>query len=259
MGVPLAERNPDCRLADPREQVLGSRTAVVVGGYGEIGLATATELANLGVKLALFGRKPDELERAADALRDSLAGRPLILVGDAREPASVASAFDEALGVLGHLDIVVNAAGVGRRARISDGDYSLWRELWETNVIGAGVVAREALRRFEVDRGGDVVFVSSTSAHRLHVDGGFYSVTKNGLRALVEVLRQELAASESPHRITAISPGRVETAFFRQDQDPVPFKALRAADVAGVIVRALESPRGVVIADVILRAPGQLQ
>src|SRR4051812_23945105 len=95
------------------------------------------------------------------------------------------------------------------------GDTERWREMLDVNVLGLCIATREAVQDME-RRGvaGHVVHVSSMAGHRIPgPQTGVYAATKFAVRALTEALRQELRAKKSPIRVTAISPGHVETEF----------------------------------------------
>src|SRR4051812_37079063 len=108
------------KLLTGRSTSLAGQTAIITGGYGGIGFATAVELSRRGVVLALLGRDPDRLQRAATSL-GAEGPTPLLLVADVRDPRALESAFDVAHKHWGRLDILINAAGLGRASRLLDG------------------------------------------------------------------------------------------------------------------------------------------
>lgn len=135
----------------------------------------------------------------------------------------------------------------------------------EVNVLALAVACREALARFDGDRGGHIVNLSSLSGHRVPASGGFYAATKFAVRALTESLRQELVARGSRTRVTAISPGFVRTEFHDElygDEEEraarfPKYRVLDAGDVAASVIHVLEAPANVAIHDVLMRSQEQ--
>jgi len=239
---------------------LNDKVAVVTGASSGIGEAVAIALAERKVNLTLVARRADRLESVAQRVRIT-GGQALVAPADLRSEGAVLSVFEVSQERWGRLDILVNSAGVGIKAGLHDGSTEAWREMWEVNVLAMAIATREALRRFNPDTGGHIVNISSTSGHRVPPGGGFYAVTKFAVRALTEVLRQELAASGSPSKVGSVSPGRVATELFRGSQacrsDLDVGAELDPSDVARTVVHILESPEDVAIHDVILRSRKQ--
>ncbi len=103
------------------------------------------------------------------------------------------------------------------------------------------------------------------SGHRVPGGSGVYAATKYAVRALTEGLRKELRAQGSKVRVTAVSPGFVETEFAEVYHDSAEaaretygrFKVLEARDVASTVLHALEAPAHVAIHDVLVRPTEQ--
>src|SRR5262249_7638336 len=136
-------------------------------------------------------------------------------------------------------------------------------EMLEVNVLGLLVATREAIRDME-RRGaaGHVVNVASMASHRVpSADGAVYSATKFAVRAITEGLRQELRARQSPIRVSARSPGHVETEFAEvfsgSSEIYRRLKALEATDVASAILWVVTRPPHVEVHDVLVRPTAQ--
>ncbi len=103
------------------------------------------------------------------------------------------------------------------------------------------------------------------SGHRIPGGGGVYAASKHAVRALTESLRQELRAASSDIRVTAISPGFVETEFaavFHQSQEKARetysrYKVLDAVDVARAVSWVLSAPPHMQVHDILLRPARQ--
>ncbi|MEU4774801.1 SDR family oxidoreductase [Micromonospora sp. NPDC023644] len=191
-----------------------SRAVLVTGASRGIGRAVATAFAAGGDRVAIHHRDSAEL---AERLRVELPGEGHVVVrADLTDPDAVRAMVDEAAGLLGGLDVLVNNAGVyGERDAphpVFGASYEQWRARWrlvlETNLTGAGNVIWCAAQHMR-DRGGRIVNVSSRGAFRGEPEQPAYGVSKAGLNAL----GQSLAVALAPYgiAIATVAPGFVET------------------------------------------------
>src|SRR5213593_3011908 len=245
---------------------LVGRTAVVTGASSGIGAATARELTRAGAAVVLGARRMDRLEALAAEL--GVRGAAVAVAAtDMRREADVVRLFALARDRFGGVDVLVNAAGLGRRAPLASAPTELWREMLEVNVLGLAIATREAIQDME-RRGvaGHVVHVASMAAHRVPgPESGMYAATKFAVRALTEALRQELRAKKSPIRVTAVSPGHVFTEFAdvftgtpgAQAAIDSRFKILEPRDVAEAIVWVVTRPPHMEVHDLLVRPTAQ--
>ena len=194
------------------------KVAVVTGASSGIGRAIVHALARDGMRVAFCARREDRLD---DLTRELLDGEPapsaadlLVRRVDMREEAQILELFTRVREKWGGVDVLVNNAGLGHASPLVSGSTEDWREMLEVNVLGLCVATREAVADMRT-RGDDghVIHIGSMAGHRVPAGAGVYSATKFAVRALTEGLRQELRALESGIRVTAISPGYVETEF----------------------------------------------
>ncbi|HUS66451.1 MAG TPA: SDR family NAD(P)-dependent oxidoreductase [Kofleriaceae bacterium] len=242
------------------------RVALVTGASSGIGAAVAQRLAAAGMKLVLCARRADKLGEVAGRLR-AAGGEACAVPTDLGREADIAALFARAREVYGGVDVLVNNAGLGYDAPLVSGATEEWREMLELNVLALSVCTREAvqdMQRRGVD--GHIVHVSSMSAYRVPSRSGMYSATKFAVRALTEALRQELQQQGSAIRVTAVSPGFVETEFAavyhhgdegRAAETYARYKVLEAADVAEAVAYALAQPPHVQVHDVLIRPLAQ--
>jgi NADP-dependent 3-hydroxy acid dehydrogenase YdfG len=238
-----------------------NRVAVITGASSGIGTAVARALAQAGMRVALAARRADRLEALASELRAGGA-EVLVVPTDVRDEASILALFARVRERLGGVDVMINNAGLGRRAPLASADTELWREMLEVNLLGLCICTREALRDMQA-RGSDghIVHLSSMAAHRVPQGSGVYAATKFGVRALTEALRQELHEARSPVRVSAVSPGLVETEFaavYNQSEEAARkaysrLKVLEAEDVAAAVVFVLSQPPHAQVHDILLR------
>lgn len=166
----------------------------------------------------------------------------------------------------GPVDAVVNNAGGALGADpVADGDPEEWLTMYERNVLAALRVTRAFLPLMR-ERGGDVVFLTSTAAHDTYPGGAGYVAAKHGERIIANTLRVELVGE--PVRVIEIAPGMVATSEFslnrfhgdRSRADAVYAGVegpLSAQDIAECITWALERPAHVNIDSMIVRPRAQ--
>ncbi|MCA9525896.1 MAG: SDR family NAD(P)-dependent oxidoreductase, partial [Myxococcales bacterium] len=166
------------------------------------------------------------------------------------------------------VDVLVNNAGLGRDEPLLDGDPAAWREMLDVNVLALCLFTQAAIASMRA-RGdvGHVVHIGSMAGHRMPAgtSGAFYAATKHAVRALTEGLRRELHAAGSGVRVTAISPGYVETGFAavftgQPDAGGVvygQYLCVQPAEIADLVVFAVTRPPHVQIHDLLVRPLGQ--
>jgi 3-oxoacyl-[acyl-carrier protein] reductase len=211
---------------------LKSVKALVTGGGTGIGKATAKALVARGGRVAIAGRRKDVLERSAK----EIGATPI--VADVTKEEDVVRLVQSAIRELGGYNVLINNAGAGAFAPLVNTTAADMRRIWEINVLGATLVARESARHFVAQHGGVIVNVSSTSSQRPGPSGSAYASSKFALAGLTEVWRSELRKDNI--RVMQINPSEVLTPFGeaagrppRTHDDP---NKLRGDDIAAVIV-----------------------
>lgn len=244
---------------------LQDKAAIITGASAGIGRAVARALARHGCRVTLTARRGDQIDQLAGAIID-LGGQALAVPADIRDEAALTRVFEASQKRWGRLDILINNAGIGRKAPLHGGATEGWRAMWEVNVLGLSIATREALARFNPQSGGHVVNISSMAGHRVPPGGGFYAATKHAVRALTEVLRGELRANGSRSRVSAISPGFVDTEFFlgyhegdqaKARESVSHYKVLDPDDVAASVIHVITAPDHVAIHDMLMRPSEQ--
>ncbi|HEX6470395.1 MAG TPA: SDR family oxidoreductase [Streptosporangiaceae bacterium] len=186
-----------------------SRTVLVTGASRGIGRAAALAFAALGDRVAINHR--DSAGRAAELSEEMAGDGHIVVQGDVADAAAVRAMVDQVAAAFGHIDVVVNNAGVYVPHPIMEVTYEEWQAAWrdtlEANLIGAANVTWCAVRHMRP--GGRIVNVSSRGAYRGEPDHPAYGAGKAGLNAL----GRSLALSLGPLGIgvVTIAPGFVET------------------------------------------------
>lgn len=227
-----------------------ARRVVLVTGAGRgIGRATARLLGKQGSAvgvnyvrdLAAAQETADEVERAG--------GRALLLPGDVADETAVVALFDELETAFGRVDALVNNAGiVGPSMPLAEMDIARLKRMFDVNVLGAYLCAREAARRMSTDRGGRggaIVNVSS-AASRLGSPNEY--VDYAGSKAAVDTMTIGLAKELGPRgvRVNGVRPGLIETDIHASGGQPQRAAVLGAQTPLGRAGQAEEVAQAIV-------------
>jgi len=159
---------------------------LVVGASSGIGRSVGIQAAQAGASVAFAARRADRLEEAVTAA----GGRSFAFPLDVRDDEQCAQAVTEAATRFGGLDAVVYATGMSPLFRLADADGDVWRELVETNVIGAAMISRAALPHLEASSG-RILFLGSSSVGRPYPGLVAYATSKAALHEFARGLRNE--------------------------------------------------------------------
>lgn len=241
---------------------LEGRVAAVTGASSGIGEATARALSEAGAAVALGARRTERLDEIAAGLE----GRCLVKSVDVSDESQARAFIQESHDELGRFDILVNNAGVMLLGGVVGADVGDWRRMIEVNLLGLLYCTHAALPLLEKDGGGDIVNVSSVAGRRADAGAAVYNMTKFGVHAFSEALRQE--ALHAGTRVTTVAPGFVETELQGHNKHPVVKAAmersreqigevLKPEDIAEAIVHAVSRPPHVCINEVVVRPTRQ--
>ncbi len=240
------------------------RTIVVTGGSRGIGAAICRKLAASGYPVAL--NYMSNAAAAAAVVKDiaDAGGRAAAFAGDVANEADVRRLFDDAERAFGPLGGLVNNAGIiGGKARVDELSLEVLNRTLATNVVGAFLCAREAVKRLSTlhgGTGGAIVNLSSVAV-RLGSPGEFvhYAASKGAIDSFTLGLAREVAAEGI--RVNAVAPGLTET-----DQNPperlarlvpsVPIRRVAQAEEIAEAVAWLLSPAASYVVGAILTASG---
>jgi NADP-dependent 3-hydroxy acid dehydrogenase YdfG len=248
---------------------LSGAVALVTGASSGIGAATARALAAEGAAVVLMARREDRLRAlAADIAAEG--GAATVITTDVADAQRTHAAVDAAATTWGRLDILVNNAGLLRMGAAVDAPLTDWSDLVAVNITGVLNVTHAALPHLvaaaaDGPRGvADVVTISSTGGRVARPGTAVYSLTKFGVNAFSEGIRQELIGSRV--RVGIVGPGTVDTeindhlapdareAFNRNTAGMV---KLRPDDVADAVRYMVTRDRRVAVNDILIRAAEQ--
>ena len=152
-------------MTDSSSAFLAGRAAIVTGGSRGIGLATALALRAEGADVAVCGRSGPALDRAGARIEQAPgAGRVAAIVADIRRHDDAERLVTATVERFGGVDILINNAGVGRFAPVSELTVDAWVETIETNLSGVFYCCRAAIPAMKRRGGGWIVNVSSWPA-----------------------------------------------------------------------------------------------
>jgi NAD(P)-dependent dehydrogenase (short-subunit alcohol dehydrogenase family) len=192
-------------------QTLQNKVALVTGSTRGIGRAIAKMLLMEGASVAVCGRNPDAVTRSVAELATVAPGKVKGKVADVKDYEQVRNLFEFVDREFGGLDFLVNNAGVGKFAKVSEISIQDWHATLDTNLTGVFYCSREALFRFGNRGGGYIVNISSLAGKNAFAGGAAYNASKFGLNGFSEALM--LDARYDNVRVSSVMPGSVATQF----------------------------------------------
>ena len=217
---------------------LAGRVAVVTGASAGIGAAVARALAGAGVTVVLGARRGERLAAVCGDIR-AVGGTAEFVATDMRDEAQVDRLVSTAVERYGQIDALVNNAAIGTVRTIAEGRTDEWRAILETNILGTLVACRAALR-FMLPRGrGDILNMTSASAHEAWPYLAVYAASKAAIHSLSRGLRAEVAGKGV--RVMTIEIHNVAGTDFASNFEPAVLPAaIRRWEELGLLSR--ESP-----------------
>jgi 3-oxoacyl-[acyl-carrier protein] reductase len=192
---------------------LDGKVAVIAGGLGAIGYATAQRLAALGATCVLLHRKGDDAAARAAALPSSAGQRHAAIRADIVDTPSLQAAAAEVKATLGRCDILVNSAGHTQPVPAADLDAltdELIDDLLRSNFRGVFATIRAFAPMLKASGDGLVANISSISGFTGTGSNLAYVAAKAGLDVVGDALAKVLAPAV---RVVSVSPGAVDSSF----------------------------------------------
>jgi NADP-dependent 3-hydroxy acid dehydrogenase YdfG len=254
---------------DSPQPLLRDTVALVTGASSGIGEATARSLAGEGAAVALVARRRERLDQVAATISDD-GGTALVFEADLTDADQATEAVTRAADELGRLDIVVNNAGLLYPGPVAEAPQGEWERMIAINVNGVLNVTRAALPYViaAAARGpryvADIVNISSTGGRVARSGTAVYSLTKFGVNAFSESLRQELLANRV--RVSLVEPGTVATELASHTREELragiaqvtqSIELLRPEDIAEAVAYIVTRDRRVAVNEILIRAGDQ--
>jgi NADP-dependent 3-hydroxy acid dehydrogenase YdfG len=248
---------------------LDGTASLVTGASSGIGEATARALAAEGAAVALVARRKDRLETLAAEI-EAAGGRALAIEADITDQEQAVAAVKRTADELGRLDTVVNNAGVMLLGPIVGAPTEEWDRMVALNVQGLLYVAHAALP-YLLDaaetgprRVADLVNISSVAGRVARSGSGVYNLTKHGVGAFSEALRQEVTPRHV--RVSLVEPGAVATELSTHLRPEArerlverfgSIEILEATDIADAITFIVTRPRRMAVNEILVRPTEQ--
>jgi len=191
---------------------LDGRVAVITGGSGGIGIATAERMLASGARVALWDRDPEALDAAHERFPDLCC-----FIVDVTDEDSVEQAAAATFERFGRIDILVNAAGVtAPKTTVLETQINSWRRIVDINLTGTFLASRAVVRRMLAADYGRIVNLGSVAGKEGNPFSAAYSASKAAVHSLTKSLGKELA--KTGVRVNCVTPAIIATRNLYYDQ-----------------------------------------
>jgi len=239
------------------------KVVLVTGASSGLGMHFANVLAEAGAEVVLGARREEKLQQAVDAIC-SRGGKAVAVSLDVTDSASITRALDKAESAFGHVNVLINNAGVNIAEKFINIDENSWDSIVDTNLKGSWQMASAVCKRLiDVGADGSIVNISSILGLRAGFGECAYSVSKAGVIQMTKSMALELG--HKGIRVNAICPGYFKTEmnsdYFETKQGldyikSTPARRLGSMDELNVPLLMLSSDSGSFINGVALPVDG---
>ncbi len=181
---------------------------LITGGSTGIGYETAKLLKENRATVFICSRTAQSLEKAITTL--NVYGT----VADVSNEEDVARLIDEAIAKMDGLNVIINNAGIGRMASLTDTTIADFKEVWQTNVLGSFLVAKYAAKHFIKHNYGNIINIGSTAAQKGFAGGTSYASSKFAVSGMTQSWQAELRKHNI--RVMQVNPSEVITPFLEK-------------------------------------------
>lgn len=242
----------------------GETTVLVTGAGGGIGRAIALAFAGMGARVAAADIDAEAAAATAEAARAAGGGGAMALTADVGDVGEIDRMVGAAAAELGHLDVMVNNAGVTRSAHIMDITEQDWDRMHRINAKGVFFCLQRAAREMIPRRRGRIVNIASIAGRGFTgTSNAAYAASKGAVISLTKTAAQQLARHDI--NVNAICPGVTMTEMVdgaeglfaqRAERGGMSVEEARAAAVEGIPLRRANEPEDVAAMAVFLASPG---
>jgi NAD(P)-dependent dehydrogenase (short-subunit alcohol dehydrogenase family) len=190
---------------------LKGKRALITGGTHGIGAAVALDLAAGGADVVINGRTDDAAAKEIMRQIEALGRRCSLLIADIADGNQADRCVDEAVRILGGLDILVHSAGGPSAGRIDDVTPEQWERTFAVHVHAAYRLCRRALPIMRKNKEGAIVLVSSAAGIRGCPNAVAYGTVKGAILQFTRMLARDVA--DDNIRVNCVAPGVIRTRF----------------------------------------------
>lgn len=195
---------------------LTGRTVLITGGAGGIGKASVLRLADEGCDIAIFDRQAEQAEETAALIR-AKGRKAYVATGDVSKAEDVKAGCADLVKQLGHVDILINCAGILRLGPLLEMDEAAWHNSFGVNVDGVFHTCRAVLPHMVARKQGKVINMASWMGKKALANYSAYCATKFSVIAITQALALEMA----PHGIAvnSVCPGLIVDTQMRVESE----------------------------------------
>lgn len=216
----------------PGRQLLAGKNVLITAAAGTgIGFATAKRCAEEGAFVIISDIHPRRLGEAADRLEPLMGRRPPAFLCDVTREEDVLHLFASALAEVGHIDVLINNAGLGGTARLVDMTDDQWSRVMDVTLNGTFRCMRAALRHMMPRCSGAIVNNASVLGWRAQDGQAHYAAAKAGVMALTRCAAIEAASANV--RVNAVAPSLAMHPFLAKVTTPELLAELTAKEALG--------------------------
>ena len=234
------------------------KIALITGATSGIGKATAYELAKIGFKLILCGRRNEILGAIEKDLNKITLTTSLCF--DVSDNLEVNRSISSLPKKWKNINVLINNAGNAHGMDLfQDGNIDDWDKMIDINVKGLMYVTKSIIDNMIENSSGHIINIGSLAGREVYPKGNIYCASKYAVKAISQSLRLDL--NKHNIKVSEINPGLVETSFsdvrFKGDKSKAKnvykgYKALQANDIAEIISFVISRPKHVNIADLLV-------
>ena len=185
------------------------KVILITGASSGLGKHFALTLSNAGAKVILSARRKKALDSLSKNIKNS-GNECLVIPLDVSSKQSVTNLIEQSINKMGHIDVLINNAGISNPVWFKDLSEESWMNVMETNLNGAFRVAKQVSDLMtKQGRPGSIINISSILGLRVGVQQTSYAVSKAGLTQLTKMMALELARNNI--RVNAIAPGYIQS------------------------------------------------
>jgi 3-oxoacyl-[acyl-carrier protein] reductase len=246
---------------------LDGKVALVTGGSGGLGGATALKLAEKGARVAVNYRSQREEEQAQLVVKEvaERGGEAVAVMADITQGEQVEAMFKEVVDSWGSVDILVNNAGIIKDSLLLRMSEEVWDSVINVNLKGAFHCTKAALKTMVRQRWGRIVSISSVAG----IEGNFgqsnYAASKGGLISFTKSIAKEVASRNIT--VNAVAPGFIDTEivagitpeFKKLILSRIPLGAFGDMEDVANLVAYLASDEGKYITGEVIRVDGGIE
>lgn len=230
--------------------MLKDQVAIITGASRGIGKEIAVKLAEQGMKLTIVGSSA-QISETAEELKKIGFSNVLPIQADVTKEEDMEQVIKKTIDEFGHLDLLVNNAGVGFFKLTEEVTVEEWKKVFEVNVQGVFLATKAVLPHMKERKSGTIITISSDVGRYTIPNGAAYTATKYAVQGFSGSVAQEVR--EYGIRVGTINPGMVDTYFANSTQGlPEKHDWLKVEDIANAVVYMASAPKYMLIDEIVL-------